>query len=264
MNAYQKKQQKKKRKSFFRKWHRRIGFTVALFVVNLSITGILLNHYEGLGLHQNYIESDWILDAYNIQPPKSLKCYQSGQHNVCQAGEALYLNGEFWHKSEANLIGFYQFGKMHILITNASLYLKTNDLKIIDEINLGESLSQLPQTSFRNGDQLIFPHQNGYSIFDPEMEEWQEVTDELCPSSYDRPLRFEPTDEARANILSDYRLHQVTILTFVQDLHSGRVFGTFVMILNDITAIALIILVISGYIAWQRRKEKKDNQNFST
>lgn len=46
------------------RWHRRIGIASAFFVFVLSITGIILNHNSALGLHKDFITSDWLLSWY--------------------------------------------------------------------------------------------------------------------------------------------------------------------------------------------------------
>ena len=74
MSPYLKKQNDKRRKNLFRKWHRRIGFTAAIFLLNLAITGIMLNHYDDLELHKKYIESDWIIGMYGIKAPDNIIC----------------------------------------------------------------------------------------------------------------------------------------------------------------------------------------------
>jgi uncharacterized iron-regulated membrane protein len=50
----------------FYRWHRRIGVVATLFIILLSITGILLNHNAQLSLHKVNIESPWLLELYNI------------------------------------------------------------------------------------------------------------------------------------------------------------------------------------------------------
>ena len=52
-------------RSFYR-WHRRLGITAALFVILLTITGVLLNHNASLNLQKAYIKNEWLLDWYNI------------------------------------------------------------------------------------------------------------------------------------------------------------------------------------------------------
>lgn len=46
------------------RWHRRIGITAAVFVVILSVTGIILNHNVTLGIDKNFITNEWLLEWY--------------------------------------------------------------------------------------------------------------------------------------------------------------------------------------------------------
>ena len=54
---------------------------------------------------------------------------------------------------------------------------------------------------------------------------------------------------------SSYLARQITQLKFIQDLHSGRILSLPGKLLTDLTGIVIIILIVSGFIAWQRRKE---------
>ena len=47
-------------------WHRYIGLAAALFVIVLTVTGLLLNHTEELGLDSSSVQSDTLLDWYGI------------------------------------------------------------------------------------------------------------------------------------------------------------------------------------------------------
>ena len=272
MNAYHKKQKQKKRKSFYRKWHRRLGFAAALLVINLSITGILLNHYEALGLHQSYITSEWILDAYNVHSPKESNCMKvsepeqskakTDEVSVCQVGELIFLNQTFWRKSEAKLIGAHPFNNGIAIITEHFVYYLTKDLHLIDEYNLQESFENIPLASLVIANQIALHHNAGISIFDSDMEVWEQVSESELDQAVDlvKPVFFEPTADLLTELKVSYRHNQITHLTFIQDLHSGRIFGGLMILLTDLTAVVLIILVISGFIAWQRRKNKPEIQ----
>ena len=85
MTEYKKKQNDKRRKNLFRKWHRRIGFAAALFLINLAVTGILINHSDDLELHKTYVTSDWITKAYGIRSPNSARCIE--KLKLCQIGD---------------------------------------------------------------------------------------------------------------------------------------------------------------------------------
>ena len=49
---------------FWVNWHKWIGIVATLFVIILSITGVLLLHADGLKLYQRYIEDEWLLNIY--------------------------------------------------------------------------------------------------------------------------------------------------------------------------------------------------------
>lgn len=50
------------------RWHRALGVVSVVFVIVLSITGILLNHNAKLGLNTSIISSEWLLNLYDIDP----------------------------------------------------------------------------------------------------------------------------------------------------------------------------------------------------
>lgn len=256
MNAYQKKQKQKKRKSIFRKWHRRMGFVAAIFVVNLSITGIILNHYESFSLHKSYIESEWLLDAYNIKPPRQANCFSNNGQSVCQLDNLIYLNQQFWKETQHKLLGMHQLSNEIAVVTEARVFLLTEQLALIDELNISEELRANVLDHFSINNQLIINTEVGDYILDSEMGEWEDFN--AATSSYTQrsPAGYNLSESELSTLQSDYRKRQISVLTFVQDLHSGRVFAKVGVILNDLAALLLILLVISGFITWQRRKSK--------
>lgn len=262
MNAYHKKQQQKKRKNFFRKWHRRLGFTAALLVVNLSITGILLNHYESFGLHQSYVDSDWLLNAYQIKSPSQINCFKAETTNACQLGELLYFNQQYQKKTEQKLLGLFKRNSDLLLITDSTIELLTNDLELIESIDFYESINEKADAAFLVNGMPILALPSRSLIYDFDMEEWEAFDlSTIENTDLSKPVSYQLSKDIESELKADYRTHQISHLTFIQDLHSGRVFGTLMIILNDVTAIILIILVISGFVAWQRRKNKTETPN---
>lgn len=56
-------------RSFWLKWHWRVGIVAIVFLVILSVTGLVLNHSRALGLNNIMIEAPWALKAYNMELP---------------------------------------------------------------------------------------------------------------------------------------------------------------------------------------------------
>ena len=59
-----KKNKSPKNLRFLYRLHRKLGIVTALFIVILSVTGIMLNHNAQFGLNKQFITSQWILKLY--------------------------------------------------------------------------------------------------------------------------------------------------------------------------------------------------------
>ncbi|WP_196137238.1 PepSY domain-containing protein [Aliikangiella sp. G2MR2-5] len=258
MNAYQKKQKQKKRKSIFRKWHRRMGFAASLFILNLAVTGILLNHYEQLGLHKSFVSSSWLLDLYGVKAPEDVRCYQQTSFTACQLGRQIFINQSYWQESEDMLLGLIQTGDSLYLLTESERFILSPKLQLIDQELIAESIGQNIDAVYwplnqDNNEPLIVRSANDFFRFDLEQEEWESMQK---PQEIQEQPTFSPGSESVELLQSLYRENQITHLRFVQDLHSGRVIGLSGQTTNDLSAFILILLAISGFITWQRRKNR--------
>ncbi|WP_444997674.1 PepSY-associated TM helix domain-containing protein [Aliikangiella sp. IMCC44359] len=254
MNKYHKQQKLRKRKGIFRKWHRRLGFAASVFLLNLAITGVLLNHYESFGLHLNHIKSAWLLDIYGVKAPKQAVCFTSKQMTACQLDHQLYINQLFFNEEEGKLLGVLQHANFYFAITTHHLYVFTENWELAEKISYLDDLeSNIVAAAYTNG---LLAVNTGKSDFIMELSsfEWQ-------PPEEIKQLKlnhFEPTPLTESSLVSlqdNYKARQITQLRFVQDLHSGRLLGLSGQLFNDITAVIIILLAISGFITWQRRKK---------
>jgi hypothetical protein len=255
-----KKQKQKQRKKIFRKWHRRMGFAASLFLFNLAITGILLNHYEGLSLHKKYLENELLLDWYNVKAPKNINCATASDLSVCQLGSYIYLDSPT-HKNtqllnNENLISFVKLDSEYFLVTQKSLFIYTENFDLIESVDAIELFST-PITKANIIDQTLvvqaadsefFYHQDSFE-FQPILKS-DRINNSPLVSSI-----FELKDPSIIESLSlNYRQHQISLLKLVQDLHSGQILSLQGKLLTDITGIIIMLLAISGFITWQRRK----------
>ncbi len=263
MNAHQKKHRKKKRNSLFRKWHRRIGFTVSLFLLNLSVTGFLLNHYEFFGFHHKTIQSNLILNWYGISAPESANCFSDKRNHICELDQHIYLNQQFWKKTDSRLLNVVSNSDGLVLATMQSLYFLSRNLDLIDEISITESINeQALSLSFENSQLIINTVQGHNFSLDLQTFEWIKLSSQNMPqpdNSLSEVTVVQKTKQTNiASLQSDYRKRQITLLHFIQDMHSGRILMASGILINDITAFAVFLLAISGLITWQRRKKKEN------
>jgi len=66
--------------------HRWSGISIALFVILLSITGIMLNHTEALSLTKKNINNTYILSWYGIKMPDRQLYYHVDNNWLVQIG----------------------------------------------------------------------------------------------------------------------------------------------------------------------------------
>jgi len=261
MSPYQKKLKDKRRKNLFRKWHRRVGFTAALFLINLAITGILLNHSDDLELHKQYIQSGWIVDLYGIKPPETSKCIDviPIKKKICQLGEKLYLDQKQLVDRTSNLIGLVEYDGLFYLATSQKLYIYTQDFELVEMLDENSGLPIPIKTvtvldhfiDEENKPELIIMNQKQAWKLDPIYMNWNPTTLMSIMPPRLRSLQGKELIELQNIYLSQ----QLTYLKFIQDLHSGRIFSLPGKLVTDLSGIIIIVLVCSGFYAWQRRKK---------
>lgn len=52
------------------KWHARLGVIASVFVLIITLTGLVLNHPEWLGIHGSDVTASWVLDHYYGEVPE--------------------------------------------------------------------------------------------------------------------------------------------------------------------------------------------------
>ena len=259
MSPYQKKQKEKKRKNLFRKWHRRLGFSAAILLLNLSITGILLNHSETLGLDKRYIDSSWIVNWYGIKAPSSATCFNLAklEKPVCQIDNQIYYNNQQLLNNGFPLIAVIELNQQVIsLVTSHSISLFTHDLQLIESVTESQSLPVPITAVFNSGNnsQLLFKADNKTWEFNDETVSFTETSISILIKTTGKPAQGAELERLQ----NQYLGKQLTQLKLIQDLHSGRILYLPGKLLTDLTGIVTILLIISGFVAWQKRTGKND------
>jgi hypothetical protein len=258
MSPYQRKQKEKKRKNLFRKWHRRVGFTAALFLLNLAVTGILLNHSEYFNLDKTYIESQWLVNWYGVKAPQSAKCVQTedAKTSLCQIGNLVFRDNRFLVEETFPLVGLIDLNDLLYLVTTHSILIYTPDLELVERVDHNTSLPVPIEAVWLNkGEQALLLSSNQQTWAMDESELSFVLVDAEPPAI---SAGFISESNQLIGLQKSYLARQITELKFVQDLHSGRILSLPGKLLNDLAAIVIILLVISGFVAWQRRKQKYD------
>jgi len=268
-----KNQKQKQRKKIFRKWHRRIGFSASLFLFNLAITGILLNHYEALNLHKKFIHNGLLLDWYGVKAPKNINCEKigtedKGSNQVCQIDTLTYLIKSRNEMAElvtegSPVISLVKNTSEIYLLTAKSLTIYNHQFELIDRLILSDfEVFRDPADKIKAAliidQQLLIKTQNQLLFLDQMTFEFQTYQTN-SPIAFRLAQQFSQLDPIKEPALfqslqTQYRQKQITLLKFVQDLHSGQILMSSGKLLTDLTGLIIMLLAITGFITWQRRK----------
>ena len=242
-----------------RRLHRWFGVSVLLFVVILSISGVILNHAETLGLNERYVQNQWLLDWYGIDAPPPTASYQAGAHRVTLLGGRLYFDHQELQANVLAVAGAVAVGEVYAVAAGRHLLLATGAGELIESIEVAgagqgpiDRIGGQGQTVvlgiagrwYRSDDQIV------------ALEPVDRIEEEEIRWSLPSPIAGPDL-----TILQQlYRGRGVTIERLMADLHSGRLFGSLGPLVMDAAGVALLVLSISGLVLFLRYRKKRESE----
>jgi len=228
------------------RWHRYLGLTTVLFLVMLSITGILLNHTEELKLAKRYVQSEWISAAFPIADDVIWISFISNK---------LYLNQQLIHGSYEQLGGAVNMQQGFIVILiGEQILLITAEGEIIERLTPTEGLpTGINLLGLTTDKQLIAQTPSGLYKPDDDFMTWEKVADKpklqwIKPQS--PPLNLQQA------LITQVSEQIIPLERLLLDLHSGRLFGIWGVYFMDLVAILILILASTGLFMWLQRQRR--------
>lgn len=233
-------------------WHRRIGITTALFVILLSVTGIIINHGHDLELDKSYVQNNLLLNWYGIRAPAASNAYLLDGHWVAQLGERVYFNEQELLGNGGELRGAISLNNVFVIARERELILLTPEGETIEHIgNAGGLPAGLKKMGVENG-RLVLQAAHGFYTTDDNFLDWHHTEVSGNPWIQKQTL----PDAIYQQLASQYRGHDLTVERTLLDLHSGRILGNWGVWLMDAAAVAMLLLSCSGAWVWWRRSRR--------
>ena len=239
---------------WFRRGHRWIGLSLVVFVVYLSVSGILLNHAGDLRLESRYVSWSWLLDAYGLQVPDPTASFSDAEHRSTLLGERLFLDGRDTGQRESTLTGIAALGPLVIIGGERHVYLFTADGEFVEAIDLGASLAGSIEKVGRTGEHAVLQSAGNLYRSDADVAmfaPWDEAAVDHWSA------QTPPGAEEMQVLEAAWRGKGVTVERLMLDLHSGRLFGRAGPLLMVLVAILLILLSLSGLGMYKVRNRRK-------
>ena len=231
-------------------WHRYLGITVSLFVIVLSVTGVLLNYTDALKLTDSHISNSWLLNHYNIGD-FPVTTYKSQSKHISQASDYVYLNGEYALHLKESLVGVITINTDIVLATESSLIVINDQNEVIDEIDSYTGLPEDPLgISITESGNPVIRGVNTYWGGSKSLSAWQ-------PFKGPHPQWVAPIDtpdDINVSVQTHARGNEINFERVILDLHSGRLLGSWGQNIMSIAAVLLIVLAVTGIIMWLKKK----------
>lgn len=229
------------------KWHKRIGILSALFVMLLVITGILLNHTDRLGLQDSFVNNTLILNAYDINPEGEPYGFVINNNWISKVGDRVYFNQQELYETTEQLNGVVSMKEFLAIALDESILLVTTSGEIVERLTGSEGVPHSIQSIGRTIDNgVVIRSAQGDFIADFDNASWQGK--EILNADWST-IDIIP-DELNQKLLELYRGRGLSLERVMLDLHSGRIFGNWGVILVDVMAILFFLLALSGTWMW--------------
>jgi hypothetical protein len=233
-----------------RSLHRSVGIVVFIFVIILSVTGLLLNHTSDFKLDQRFISHPWLLKHYQLDTVQADAVFLLDQHVISQFGEQLFVDSRPVTNLYRPLLGGIVLDDIYVLATDDALILLNPDGEFIERMGAESGIPPMIQNiGLFHGDPVLQTRE-GMWRSDFLLEEWELVS--LQGVGWSVP---EPMPETIEKQLAAY-FHGlgVSVEQVILDIHNGHIITKLGVWILDIIAILMVLLSLTGLWIWFRRR----------
>ena len=239
--------------SFNLRWHRRVGLSVMVVLIFLSITGIFLNHSPAAGLSKRTLNSEWLLGWYGFETV-ALSGFKVGKQWINHPGDReLYIDGQPVAACAPPLLNAARTDSFLIALCKDELVILSFYGELVEKIN---TLSGLPEHTtnlkYLNNTLFIQSHNKIMSL-DPDTLEIK--PSQLTIESWPLPSSLPST--IVEELKQGSQLPGISLETVILDLHSGRFFGAAGVLFVDFMGLLTVFLAMTGFYTWFARRRRK-------
>ena len=233
------------------KWHRVAGMIATLFIVVLSVTGMVLTHAEALGLRERPVSNSVLLDWYDIDPEREPVAFPAGGRWVTQVGGRLYLDERELPGAESPLLGAVAIQGYYVLAFEDALLLLTSAGELVEKVSPVQGLpAGVAAVAAGRGEEILIDTARGALASNLDLRDWREAPRQ----DYDWSAPAAAPEALVKDLLARYRGSGLPLERVILDLHSGRILGSYGAWLMDACVILFLVLSLTGWWTWFRRR----------
>ena len=235
-----------------RKLHKYLGFAFSLFILHLTVTGILLIYPKTFNIEDTYISNYFILKKYNMDTYKEVRGLVNVEDEVVIIKNNIYLNSKFVDKFSDEIINIlYQKIENKIIVlskSNIGLYFFENidnELEIIDIISI-ENTKKINHLGINlSGNKVFLKNDNDFYNLDNNHQL-------KLVNKIEENIKWSKTNKINKKLAKYYlNIHQgkgVSLTRILTELHNGKFFGSIFTLILFFSSLSLIFLTLSSFI----------------
>ncbi len=225
-----------------RRWHARIGFAAMLFFLILAVTGLMLNHGQGLGLDGRSVHAGWLARWYGIKAEPPRHAFRSGHHFLIAANGRWLLDGKTSGLTLPEPLGLIELADIFVVASEAALYVFREDGELIEKLEPA-ALPGVPVRAIGSSARRIVLRTASGTFTSADASSWR-------PASQ-RSVLWSAPDElsvAERQACEEALTPGISVQQLLLDLHSGRFAGRYGPLFVDLLGLLLAVLSLTG--AW--------------
>lgn len=241
--------------------HRWLGAAAALFLVVLSVTGLALNHTERLRLDHIRLHHPWLLARYGMaldaaEAPVAWPL-PGAAHLIHFRGQLIV--GDRAIAATDRPVGLVTTPAMVVVAVPDALIYLTPSGELIEKIAATElPFSRIEAVGHTPSGHPVLQTPDG--LFAPDAD-WLDFAPATGPIRIEPPATVALSARETAALEKAWRGEGVPLYRVLLDLHAGRLFGLTGTAMMDLTAVAILLLVISGFAGWLRKSRANGSGN---
>jgi hypothetical protein len=241
---------KKRQASTMRRLHRSFGAGAAFFVIFMVLSGLAINHSNGLGLDKHHVSQPFLLDWYGLGGPANIRSYEADGNWLSFAGAQLYFNDDSV-ATVSNGVGVVSSGAMLIAAGSKDLLLLDHLGRLVERLPWGPiGKGSIESVGLLKNGQVVVKSAGQLWLADVELLNWRQTEDTSISPAWSSPKPAPAT--LHQAITQQYRGDGLNLERLLLDFHSGRIFGSIGVLVYDLLALSVGFLAISGLILWLR------------
>ena len=237
-----------KTKTVLRLFHKYLGFIFSLFILQLTITGVMLLYPKFFGLDDLFVSNNYFLKKYNMLSEEDARIFGNKNYEIVLLDKSLYFKENLIDNFEDAVVNALFLKKKNRLIVFLNRKIMYYDLKL--ENGQYEIIS-VDENIFNEDILRIGRDQKGILYFKTKTNYYNSESLQMIPVDKKIKLDWFEQNKRDKNIAKNYLIiHQgkgVPLHRVITELHNGKILGSFLSYLLLLTSLSLLFLIFSSF-----------------